>query len=129
MEHTALIVDDNALNLETLEVLLKKEGFHSITLSSPRGIFDILEEVEKVDVVFLDIEFPNHNGIEIVSRIAADPHLVGVPIVAYSVHISEIQEARDAGFHSFIGKPLDTRRFPDQLRRILSGESVWEAGQ
>lgn len=49
-----------------------------------------------------------------------------VPIVAYSVHVSEIEIARRAGFDGFLGKPLDADRFSDQLRRILSGEQVWE---
>jgi two-component system cell cycle response regulator DivK len=129
MERTALIIDDNTLNLETLAVLLKKEGVHSITLSSPREISDTLDQLHSVDVVFLDIEFPNHDGFEIMPHLAAHPRLTGVPIVAYSVHISELQEARDVGFHSFIGKPLVVERFPEQLRKILNGEPVWEAGQ
>ena len=130
MERTALIVDDNSMNLETLALLLNREGFSTVTLLSPRDIFDALEEIEeRVEIVFLDLEFPNYDGIEIVSSIAAHERLQGVPIVAYSVHISEVQAVRDAGFHSFIGKPLDVERFPEQLRLILSGQSVWEVGQ
>jgi len=37
-----------------------------------------------------------------------------------------IDVARRAGFDSFIGKPLDLRGFPDQIRRILNGQPVWE---
>jgi hypothetical protein len=33
---------------------------------------------------------------------------------------------REAGFHSFLGKPLNVGRFPNLLRRILSGQPVWE---
>jgi two-component system cell cycle response regulator DivK len=35
-------------------------------------------------------------------------------------------KAQDAGFDGFLGKPLNRKRFPDQVRRIINGESVWE---
>ena len=31
-----------------------------------------------------------------------------------------------AGFDGFLSKPLDPDRFPEQIRRVLSGEAVWE---
>lgn len=125
----ALVIDDNKMNLETLAVLLNKEGFDTVTLLSPREIFETLDQLARVDIVFLDLEFPNHNGFELISELRLHPVLNGVPIVAYSVHISELNETREAGFDSFIGKPLDVNTFPDQLRRILNGEAVWEVGQ
>jgi two-component system cell cycle response regulator DivK len=50
-----------------------------------------------------------------------------VLFIAYTVHVSEISLAHKHGFDGFIGKPLDSERFPNQLARILSGEHVWEA--
>jgi DNA-binding NarL/FixJ family response regulator len=52
-------------------------------------------------------------------------YLGRVPVVAYTVHVSEINRAYQLGFHSFIGKPIDPDKFPDQLARILRGEPVW----
>jgi two-component system cell cycle response regulator DivK len=37
----------------------------------------------------------------------------------------QMNKAKDS-FDGFLGKPLDPDRFPDQIRRILNGESVWE---
>jgi two-component system cell cycle response regulator DivK len=39
----------------------------------------------------------------------------------------DVERVREAGFHGFIGKPLDHNRFPDQIRRILAGKSVWDS--
>jgi two-component system cell cycle response regulator DivK len=39
-----------------------------------------------------------------------------------------MEKARAAGFDGFLGKPLDPDRFPDQIRRILGGEEVWDLG-
>ena len=38
----------------------------------------------------------------------------------------QIAKARSAGFDGFLGKPLDPDRFPEQIRRILGGDPVWE---
>jgi len=37
-----------------------------------------------------------------------------------------MNKARASGFDGFLGKPIDPDRFPDQITRILTGESVWE---
>jgi two-component system, cell cycle response regulator DivK len=37
-----------------------------------------------------------------------------------------MNKAKSSGFDGFLGKPLDPDRFPDQIRRILAGEPVWE---
>lgn len=129
MPGVAMIVDDNQLNLETLAALLHKEGMHTINLLNPHDISTTLDTTGEVAVVFLDIEFPNDDGFHIIKELQKDPRLADVPIVAYSVHISELQEAHDAGFHSFLGKPLNVSAFPSQLRRILNGEAVWDVGQ
>jgi CheY-like chemotaxis protein len=50
---------------------------------------------------------------------------VAVPIVAYTAHTSEIVDARDAGFHSFLGKPLSSAKFAAQLADILDNRPVW----
>jgi two-component system cell cycle response regulator DivK len=34
--------------------------------------------------------------------------------------------AKKSGFDGFLGKPLNPDRFPEQIRRLLAGEHVWE---
>jgi two-component system, cell cycle response regulator DivK len=121
-----LIVDDNRFNIDVLTMLLSQEGISYSSLESPRSISEALEQIEPVDAVFLDLEFPNGDGLKLLSELKADPRLSGVPIVAYTVHTGKINEAQRAGFVSFIGKPLDIRRFPNQLKRILNNQAVWE---
>lgn len=126
MSRHALIVDDNVSNVEALKLLLEREDVTSTTLTSPIDLPELLEILGPVDLVFLDLEFPNYQGFDILAQLQADPRLDGATFVAYTVHISEQNEARQAGFHSFLGKPLDVQRFPERLHRILNGERVWE---
>ena len=122
----ALIIDDNRLNIDVLTLMLSKEGIGYSSLESPRHLSQTLDQMESIDVVFLDLEFPNNNGFKLLEQLKADSRLQGVPIVAYTVHAGKIDEARRAGFDSFVGKPLSIQHFPNQLKRILSGIPVWE---
>jgi two-component system cell cycle response regulator DivK len=128
-EQHALILDDNPMNLSALEQLLKRENVAVTALTNPREVGEVLDNGTRFDVVFLDLEFPNANGMDLVADLKTYPALAGVPIIACTVHISELTEARDAGFDGFIGKPLNVSEFPDQLARILAGDAVWEASQ
>jgi DNA-binding NtrC family response regulator len=62
----------------------------------------------------------------VTTRSVASLPSVRAALEAYSVHISEIERVRREGFQGFLGKPLDARRFPQQLQKILNGIPVWE---
>lgn len=126
MAQHALIIDDNAGNVKVLGGLLSLEGISYTQVREPSQLPDILPELHPVDVVFLDLEMPDLNGYEVLRLIQEQAAFQDVPVVAHTVHINEINTARDLGFHSFISKPIKAERFPDQLARILRGERVWE---
>lgn len=122
----ALIIDDNARNTSILARLLSDQDIHSTELTNPRQIDAVLEHISNVDLIFLDLEMPGLDGYEVLHKLKSNPKVRHAPIVACTVHVSEINVAYQRGFHSFIGKPVDPDRFPDQLLRILNGEQVWE---
>ena len=122
----ALIIDDNQLNGEIIVTLLQEPGVEAAYASLPRQIPEMLANLPNLCVIFLDLELPNHSGFEIHRQLRVDRNLNGIPIVAYTVHTSEMEQVRQAGFDGFLGKPIIPEHFPSQLERILSGESVWE---
>lgn len=125
-QYHALVVDDNARNTAVLAGLLTREDVSSTIVNHPNRLSAVLGELDRVDVVFLDLEMPGKSGFDVFEMLKSDARFTEVPIVAYTVHISEMHIVHQHGFHSFIGKPLDADRFPDQLARILRGEQVWE---
>ena len=122
----ALIIDDNAKNLSVLSRLLRTEGLSSLQLTHSNGLDAALEQAENLAVIFLDLELPGDNGFTLLTRLKSDPRTQTVPVIAYTVHVSEINVAHRHGFDGFIGKPLDSEKFPEQLERILRGDPVWE---
>jgi CheY-like chemotaxis protein len=121
----AVIVDDNNSNLGVLAELLMVEGLGYTKVQDATYLAQVLQTVPHVDVIFLDLEMPHVNGYEVLADLKADARFKNTPVVAYTVHLNEINNARSHGFHSFIGKPINVDRFPQQLARILHGEQVW----
>lgn len=122
----ALIVDDDHKNVMILARLLAEQSVESVQLTDSTQLDAVLADVACLDVIFLDLEMPQLDGFDVLDKLKADNRFQGVPIIAYTVHVSEIHEAHRRGFDGFIGKPLDPDKFPGQLVRILSGEFVWE---
>lgn len=123
----ALIIDDNVTNIEVMGELLSVMGMTYTALRDPAHLDEAIDQAGPIDVVFLDLEMPKLNGYEVFDILSGELGMT-VPIVASTVHLNEINTAREMGFHSFVGKPLKVNRFPGQVERILNGERVWEAG-
>jgi CheY-like chemotaxis protein len=120
-----VVVDDDFKSLQVLAGTLDMLGVTSTTIQDPTLLQASLETLENVDAIFVDLEMPDLNGYELLNMLKNDLQ-VSVPVVAYSVHTSEINHARQLGFDGFIAKPLKLSQFSDRLNRILSGERVWD---
>ena len=122
----ALIIEDDPLNAEVIATLVGKYGMTATIVRTPRDLDQVIDLLYQLDVIFLDLEFRFHNGFDTQQQLTDDPRVEGVPVVAYTVHTSEIDRARRAGFHSFLGKPLKPEKFGEQLTQILDGQRVWD---
>ncbi len=123
----ALIIEDDALNAEVMATLVGKYGMTATIVRTPRDLDQVIDLMDHLDVIFLDLEFRDYDGVETHRLLKRDPRVEGVPVVAYTVHTSEIERVRREGFHSFLGKPLKQEKFGEQLSLILSGQRVWDA--
>jgi CheY-like chemotaxis protein len=126
---SALIIEDDPISIDVLVTMLDHLGVRTTVVALSIGSeFDpaLLDAVARPDVIFLDLQMPGTNGYGILEILQGNPAFAGVPVVAYSTHTSHLNRARDAGFHSFLGKPLSAEHFRDQLADILNNIPVWE---
>lgn len=126
MSFNALIIDDNQTNIDALALLVQLQGGTYFSARSPVQAVEALNHGEPINIVFLDLEFPNYSGLEWVAVLKNDERLHNCPFVAYTVHTNEENSAWEAGFDSFLGKPLNVERFPEYLDQILKGVQVWD---
>lgn len=119
-----LAIDDNPKNLKVLSALLARQGISTTEVNDVKALGEVILTLGRVDAVFIDLEMPNGSGYEVRNWLAGQ--MENVPMIAYTVHLSEMHVAQQQGFDGFIGKPLDNVRFPEQVARILRGEPVWD---
>jgi len=128
-ESTVLIVEDNFSNFLLMTRLLAFLGVKKCEWkASGWKVLEFAETLGSIDLVLMDLMLPDADGFQSLQSLRSHPRFAHVPIVAVTANVSEgsIARARKAGFDGFIGKPLDPDRFPDQVRRALLGEEVWE---
>jgi two-component system, cell cycle response regulator DivK len=132
-EAIVLIVEDNPDNLFIVSDLLQEELHVRYCNARASGwqLFKLLRDKPElqVDLILLDIQIPGEDGYGVLQRIRATRALAQTKVVAVTANVmpQDVAKASSAGFDGFIGKPINRRRFPEQIRRVLAGEAVWEA--
>lgn len=106
-----LIVDDDLPLLSLLESSLSSLGFNIITLGNTLNFWPTLKETEP-DVVVLDVEMPEVNGLELCQLLRADPQWSHLPVIFLSSHQDSQTEdhAFVAGGDDFIPKSSPINR-------------------
>jgi two-component system cell cycle response regulator DivK len=125
-----LVVEDNVSNFVLVARMLGYLGIHCEWKTSGYEVLEYADALPRVDLVLMDIRLPYENGFGAGEKLRASDRFRSIPIVAVSAEANKDQmaKARAAGFNGFLGKPLDPDRFPEQIRRIMNGEQVWELG-
>jgi CheY-like chemotaxis protein len=125
-----LYVEDDPKSREIMELLLVRAmGLSDVTIFEDSENF--LSRVQTLDptpdVILLDIHVLPHNGFEMLEMLRSMKSLQEVPIIALTASVmnEEIARLKTSGFHSVISKPINQDVFPDMLRRIVNGESIW----
>jgi DNA-binding NtrC family response regulator len=113
-----LVIDDEQEIRESLEQLLKLEGYEVNTASTAReGLRKVEERV--LDLVLLDIGLPDSNGLEVLKEIRSDsPDTSVVMITAYDSGQMAFQASKE-GAESYVTKPWDNDKLLLEIRNTL----------
>jgi two-component system cell cycle response regulator DivK len=119
---TILIVEDNEKNMKLARDILRAKGY--ATLEAVNGLDGVTLALQhKPDLVLMDIQLPDINGIEAFERIRANADTAAIPVVAFtaSVTVNDRSRIGDAGFDGFLSKPINLKEFVETVRRMLDG--------
>jgi two-component system cell cycle response regulator DivK len=115
-----LVVEDNERNLKLVRDVLQYAGYDVIAASSgEQGVALARERVP--DLVLMDLQLPTMDGAEALRILRDDPLTREIPVVAVTAFVmkDDRERALDAGFDSYIEKPISVRALPDQVRGFL----------
>jgi CheY-like chemotaxis protein len=121
MNTCILIVDDNPINLKLASHVLKAEGYEIDIATDAEQAQERLQHVTP-DLILMDIALPGMDGLTLTRKLKSDDRLKHIPVVAMTAFAmkGDDQKALDAGCDGYITKPIDTRKFPQQVADALA---------
>jgi DNA-binding NtrC family response regulator len=100
-----LVIDDEPIVLETFKVIFDNH-FKVLTAASGRRALEIISN-SSVNLIFLDINIPDMNGIEILHKIKEHDRNLPVILVTATANADMIVEAKRLGIDDYLTKPFD----------------------
>ena len=119
--NTILIVEDNEKNMKLVRDVLQHKGYATLEAATGReGVRLALEK--RPDLILMDIQLPDIDGIQALAQIRAVAALDATPVVAVSASVMPDDQHKiiASGFDAFITKPIDLKLFLDTVQRVLA---------
>ncbi|MBF0516153.1 MAG: response regulator [Nitrospirae bacterium] len=120
MKRLIMVVDDSPSVRQLVSLTLTNAGHEVVDALDGSDALDKLNSIEgkKVEMMFVDVNMPNMNGLDFIRHVRRLPDYRFIPIVMVTTeaHITKRQEGKSAGATAWIVKPFK----PDQLLNIVT---------
>ena len=115
-----LVVDDDPDLRDLIGYTLRRDGYFVIESEDGRAAL-LMAEVERPDLVLLDVNLPKLDGFEVCRRLRAAPTTSSIPIVMLTVRGTEEDQVRglDLGADDYLAKPFSPRTLLARVRALL----------
>ncbi len=124
MSHTILVVDDNEVNLKLAREILITRGYEVVGAHRGEQAIELARQ-HRPDLVLLDMQLPDIDGLEVLRRLRSLPETQTLRIVAMTAQAMSGARERflAAGCDGYIAKPLFFQPFLAEVQRHLTVES------
>jgi two-component system sensor histidine kinase/response regulator len=117
-----LLVEDNEINRQVARELLTLAG---LAVSEAHNGYQAIEKLssETFDVVLMDVQMPELDGVETVKAIrAAQGRFSNLPVIAMTAHamLGDRERFLEAGMSDYISKPIEEKQLLEVLGRWLT---------
>ena len=118
---TLLYVEDNPANLKLVEQLVARRPDLCLLSAGDGNVGITLARTRIPKVILMDINLPGISGIETLRLLREDPATAHIPVVALSANAMprDIEKGLQAGFFSYLTKPIKVKEFMDVLDAAL----------
>jgi two-component system, sensor histidine kinase and response regulator len=117
-----LVVEDHPINREIAQAILQDLGLQVRTVDSGKAALTALQAApDAFDLVLMDVQMPELDGVATTALIKANPKLAHLPIVALTAHAmsGDREGFLAAGMDDYLSKPLEEAALEQVLRRFL----------
>jgi len=103
-----LIVEDNERNMKLFRDVLGATGYETLEAASGEAAVTVAGE-QTPDLVLMDIQLPDIDGLEALRRLRADERTAAVPVLALTAQAMQGDRERflEVGFDGYLSKPVD----------------------
>ena len=124
MSIKVMLTDDHALMREGIKHLLEFDGSIEVIEEASDGI-ECLQKLEKIhpDILLLDINMPEMNGIEVLEELKRREDPLKVLILTVHSEVEYLVKAVDIGANGYILKDSGSSELKQAINVIMSGES------
>ncbi|MBA7640052.1 Polar-differentiation response regulator DivK [subsurface metagenome] len=115
-----LVVEDNEDNLYLIRFILEGNGFEVIEArDGAEGVELAINK--KPDLILMDIQLPDINGMEVTRRIRASEADSDIPIIALTSYAmtGDREQALNAGCTGYLEKPINTETIMAEIKKYL----------
>lgn len=128
MKTKVMIADDHSLIREGLKQLLEFDGSMEIIAEASNGV-ECLDRLENVlpDILLLDINMPEMNGLEVLEEIKKENIAIKVLILTVHNELEYLLKAVDMGVDGYIMKDSESAELKRAINTVMSGENYIQA--
>ena len=119
-----LVVEDNERNMKLFRDVLQASGYRTLEAATGERAVELVFE-HRPDLVLMDIQLPDIDGVEALERLRADERFSSLPVLALTAQAMEGDRERflAAGFDDYLSKPVDIAEFVTTVKRFCEGGS------
>ena len=113
-----LIVEDNEKNMKLVRDVLQHKGYE--TIEAVTGLDGVrLATERKPDIILMDIQLPDIDGITALGKIRENPETQRIPVIAVSASVMPDEQQRivASGFDAYITKPINLKSFLETVEK------------
>jgi len=118
-----LVVEDNEKNMKLFRDVLQAAGYRTLEATTGGRAVELATE-HGPDLVLMDIQLPDIDGVEILRRLRADEGTLSIPVLALTAQAMDGDRERflAAGFDGYMSKPVDIVAFVAIVKHHCEGQ-------
>ncbi len=113
-----LVVEDNEMNMKLLRDVLFATGYRTLEATTGAEAVE-LASANVPDLVLMDIQLPDFDGVQALHRLRANERTAGIPVLAVTAQAmqGDRQGFLAAGFDGYVSKPVNVRELLGTVRQ------------
>ena len=117
-----LVVEDNERSMKLFRDVLQASGYRILEATTGERAVELVIE-RGPDLVLMDIQLPDIDGIEALGRLRADDRVASLPVLALTAQAMEGDRERflAAGFDGYLSKPVNIADLVATVERYCKG--------